>query len=377
MPPTVSISQQLYSLSPLGTIIASKLGMDDKNQNGTIDPDAGEGYEEFKEKYGDADIGFAANGVTFGAANNVLEEPEIVNHYYINIRFKEPEVTEAIENEISSYVYANNIPLVWQDDEQGTVMNAVNSVLGEGWNEQEVSDDEAVRMFRRTMGGLGIRGLTNSEPHDTGYNTLPELIAQKTSYCYETAQFGFWFFSQLNKNSIVLRAALTSTLLHDIVKLTDTNKPVDYFNTSAKYPGVNNRWNLLNPLHSLSEYEATLGRKENSLYHLEQAVIYNKYKLSNIGLLIKQISAQDNPDYAAIITLGEFMLDNIDIEKIMQTRNLEAASVRANLKSILLFLIKSYSSAKNNTGFERVATILQTYFPKDPQAKQFLEYYSF
>jgi hypothetical protein len=57
--------------------------MTDKNHNGVIDKDAGEGYGEFNARYGDADTGFAANGVTYGAANGRLEEPEIVNHYYI------------------------------------------------------------------------------------------------------------------------------------------------------------------------------------------------------------------------------------------------------------------------------------------------------
>jgi hypothetical protein len=40
-------------------------------------------YEEFSARYGDADTGFAANGVIYGAANDRLEEPEIVNYYYL------------------------------------------------------------------------------------------------------------------------------------------------------------------------------------------------------------------------------------------------------------------------------------------------------
>ncbi|MDR2428924.1 MAG: hypothetical protein LBD62_03865, partial [Candidatus Margulisbacteria bacterium] len=158
MPP---ISSQLNQFSPIAQAAFLKnLGLEDKNGNGVIDKNSGEGYEQFTEKYGDADIGFAANGVTYGAANGQLEEPEIINHYYLNIRFKEAEETEAIESAVSTYIYANNIPLVWLDDEQGTVMNAVNKVLGEGWNEQEVTEDEAVRMFHRAMEGMRIRGRT-------------------------------------------------------------------------------------------------------------------------------------------------------------------------------------------------------------------------
>jgi hypothetical protein len=46
---------------------------------------------------------------------------------YLNIRFNEPEETETIENEVSAYIYANNVPLVWLDNGQGTVMAAVNN----------------------------------------------------------------------------------------------------------------------------------------------------------------------------------------------------------------------------------------------------------
>ena len=91
------ISQRLYNFSPLAEIIVSNLGMTDRNRNGVIDKNANEGYEEFVERYGIGDTfaekeqsidrGFHANGVTYGAANGRLEEPEIVNHYYINIRF--------------------------------------------------------------------------------------------------------------------------------------------------------------------------------------------------------------------------------------------------------------------------------------------------
>jgi hypothetical protein len=47
---------------------------------------------------------------------------------------------------------------VWLDDEQGTVMNAVNKLLGEGWNEEEVTENEAVRLYNRAASGLRIVG---------------------------------------------------------------------------------------------------------------------------------------------------------------------------------------------------------------------------
>ncbi|GBR74515.1 hypothetical protein NO1_1676, partial [Candidatus Termititenax aidoneus] len=105
-----SISPPISQFSPIAQAAFLKnLGLEDKNGNGVIDKNAGEGYEKFSAKYGDADIGFAANGVTYGAANGQLEEPEIINHYYLNIRFKEPVETESIESEADAYIYANNI----------------------------------------------------------------------------------------------------------------------------------------------------------------------------------------------------------------------------------------------------------------------------
>ncbi len=218
---TPNVSRLLYTFSPLGLIIANNFGLEDKNGNGVIDKGAGEGYEEFIVKYGSADVGFHANGVIFGANNGRLEENEFVNHYYINVRFKQEfeRETSAIESEVKAYIYANNMPLVWLDDEQGTVMNAVNKVLGTGWNEQNVSEDKAVEMFNRVTRGLGIVGRTGTPGKDDLYYTLPEFVNRKSGYCFEVAQFGFLFFSELKFNSSSAEADLTTTLLHEVVKL--------------------------------------------------------------------------------------------------------------------------------------------------------------
>jgi len=124
----LAFAQQLRSFSPMASMYLKHLGLADRNGNGVIDRGADEGYETFTAKYGNADIGFHANGVIFGAANGRLEEPEIVNHYYINIRFRQDfqQETAAIEDEVKSYIHTNNLPLVWLDDNHGTLTNAVN-----------------------------------------------------------------------------------------------------------------------------------------------------------------------------------------------------------------------------------------------------------
>jgi len=211
-----SFASRLRQFSPLADIHVRNLGLEDKNGSGTIDRGAGEGYETFIEKYGNADTGFYANGVIIGANNGRLEENEILNHYYINIRFKDAftEETIIIDNAVKAYVYANNISLVWLDDAQGTVMNAINRVLGEGWNEREVSEDEAVKMFDRAMRGMRIAGRTGQPSNNGGYYFLPEMVNRRAGYCFEVAQFGFWFFSELRINSLTANAALSKTLFH-------------------------------------------------------------------------------------------------------------------------------------------------------------------
>jgi hypothetical protein len=62
-PAPASISQQLHSFSPMAQIYLKHLGLADKNSNGVIDKDAGEGYEAFAAKYGNADVGFYANNI--------------------------------------------------------------------------------------------------------------------------------------------------------------------------------------------------------------------------------------------------------------------------------------------------------------------------
>jgi len=365
-----TISQQLNSFSPLAGIFLKHFGLEDRNSNGVIDKGAGEGYEEFIARYGNADIGFFINGITQGANNGKLEENEIINFYYTRIRFnkKFEKETATLEKEVNAYMYANSIPLVWLDDREGTVMNATNNILGMGWNEKEVSEDEAVKMFRHVMQSLRIRGLTG-DPFVTGYNQLPEFIKYRTSYCYETAQFGFWFFSQLKLNSTMVRAALTSSLLHDVVKLTDTNRIVDYFNTSATYRTKD--WYILNPIQAISEYYIVQAKKEKISDYLEQAVVYNKYDLTAVGLLMYA----DTSNYNRIIALGEFILPNIDIEKIMQAKHLEAETIKRNLRIILLLLLKSYGLTGNPNKFQDIENISKQYFGNDTQVKQYIEFY--
>ena len=377
--PVVPVSRQIYSFSPMSQVYLNNLGLTDTNNNGVIDRGAGEGYEEFIAKYGNADIGFYANYVLCGEANGKLEEPEIINHYYLTIRFKPEfdEETTAIESEVSAYIYANNMPLVWLDDEQGTVMNAVNTALGEGWNRQGLTESEAIALYNRAMRGMNIRGRPGVPSRNGGYYTLPEFVTRKACYCVEAAQFGFWFFSQLKINSVMAEAPLTSSILHTVVKLS-SGRIVDYSGSGRRYNVPADRWHITNPLQSFGLFYRASGNAFADLTMFEQSVLYDKYSIDNIGRLINHYFNNSTPsNYAAIIELGDFFLANYDIDKILQARHLTSSFVKSQIKGIFMILLSSYSRTRNRAGFDTIAALFVNYYREDNDVRQRVEIYGY
>jgi hypothetical protein len=373
---SVPVSRQLHSFSPMAQIYLKYLGLADRNSNGVIDKDKGEGYEAFTAQYGNADVGFHANGVVLGAANGKLEEPEIINHYYISIRFKPDfqQETAAIEGEVKAYVYANNIPLVWLDDQQGTVMNAVNAILGEGWNEQEVTEDEAVALFNRVKNRLAIRGLTG-DPAKTGYYTLPEFITNKAAYCFEAANFAFWFFSELKVNSMYITADLTRTTSHGANQLCNSGKIVDYFGTSSKYKNI--MWETKSLFNLLSDYYSALSQKDKLTADYqklrEEAAIVNKYDMNDLSILVDIYNKEGL--YREISEIGDFVFEQINLDDVMATKRLNANSKNNARYNVMLFA-KSYSLTNNKEGFEKAKSFLNKYYGKDKQVKEYLKFYA-
>jgi hypothetical protein len=369
-----SIARQLYSFSPMAQIYLKHLGLSDKNSNGVIDKGAAEGYETFTAKYGNADIGFYANRVLCGANNGKLEENEIVNHYYLNIRFAPAFLAEttAIENEIKTYSYANNIPLVWLDDEQGTVMNAVNKLLGEGWNEEEVTENEAVRLYNRAASGLRIVGRGGEPSSNGGYYTLPEFINSRAGYCVEVALFGFWFFSQLKINAVTAETALSSSTSHAIVQL-KSGILVDYSGSGKRNNVPNDSWHITNPLQELGQFYRVKGKLLADITMIEQSVVCDKYSIDNIGKLMSYYFNISNEDYADIVIgLGEFFLEHNDISKILNAKYRMTSMLKEQVKGILLMLLVSYYNNDNTNDNNRIALLMQKHYAKDAEAQRYL-----
>jgi hypothetical protein len=354
----------------MAQIYLKHLGLSDRNNNGVIEKGAGEGYEVFSTKYGNADVGFYANRVFYGEADGKLEEPEIVNYYYLTIRFKPyfAKETEAIESEIKAYCYANNIPLIWLDDEQGTVMNAVNAILGEGWNRQEVTEDEAMRLYFRFMFGMEFRSRPE-DPNKTGYYTLPEFVTNKKGYCVEYAHFEFWFLSQLKIISFMAEAPISEDENHALLILS-SGRITDYtggsFAAKAKIDG----WHIVNPLRALGLHYMALGYfyKEkgdavNRRITHEQAIIYNKYSLDNVYALMYAYY-NISPSYYAdnIIELGEFFIANNDIDKVLAAIPFRASSLKGQVKGILFVLSECYAIKGDKAGSENTKTLLGKYY---------------
>jgi hypothetical protein len=364
----------LREFSPLGEIYVRGLGMADRNRNGAIDRGAGEGYEECIATYGNADSGFTIAGVIRGAADGRLDEPEIINHYYIHVRFKHPAETETVEGAVRAYIYGNDIPLVWLDDEQGTVMKAVNGILGEGWNEGEVTEDEAVRMFNRTMKELWING-RSGDPAEAGYYTLPEFVRHKRGYCFEVAAFGFFFFSELRLNAVTLRAALTNSVTHEIVELTNVKRKVDYSRSSSRYRNL--RWSVINPLQSISTWYDVMGKKTGELIYLEKAMMYDKYNIARFGNLMAYYfnNIGDSNEVAA---LGDLFLkqNDMDVTSLITTRQKNASLVKQQVKSVLLMMYVSYVNTQNHDKYNYVRELLARHYHTDTTVKQYLEYYT-
>jgi hypothetical protein len=219
---------------------------------------------------------------------------------------------------------------------------------------------------------MRIRGRTG-DPAKTGYYTLPEFVTKKSGYCFEIAQFGFWFFSELGINSVSAQAALTSSIQHEVIKLA-SGKLVDYSRSSQKYRVPNNRWSVENPIQILALNYDTLAEQENpSVNLMEKIVIYDKYDLSYAVNLMYAEYSNGSSDYQKIISLGEFVLQNIDIEKIIKANHPNAAKIKGWLKAMLLMLGTSYFTVNDRNGVQDIQKIFNQYFKPDKDVQQFLK----
>jgi hypothetical protein len=404
------------SFSPFAENVFLKyLELSDKNGNGTIDRGAGEGYEDFISRYGGADKGFFANGITICAANGRLEEAEIVNYYFQAIRFDSRFrlLSQNIEAALVSFMRTANLPEVWMDDIQGSVFKTVRDLLsrnGVPWPSGIISDADGERLFLRVLNILGIRsrpGLPAGGPAASAsagknqylaYYELAEFVNRRRGWSFEVAQFGFWFFSRLGISSVVVETMVSSEERRHGIRLNSSGVIIDYFSGDNFAAGISGDpappvypeadWYVLNPLESLSRFyffQYSLPRtetqprniRENTLTFQRQALRYSPYDISTAAALFRNLAASGRADYRELRDTGQFILRNTDLDRVMQTRQARGSALRNDLESVLFVLIQTYSAARNKTDFEAAEVLLNMYFRDDPKLKPFLDQYRF
>ncbi|MDR2500999.1 MAG: hypothetical protein LBD37_07975 [Treponema sp.] len=377
-------NQLFHSFSVLAEeAFLRNLGLEDADGSGSIERGTGEGYETFIQKYGNADQGFWVNTILQGAGDGLLEEAEIVNHYYLHIRYNFPDETGRVEAALREAVRKRDLPLVWMDDRSGTALKAAQAVFQKDripWPSGPVREDDAARLYQQLLRGLRIRGLAG-DPGATGYYQLPDFTRYRAGYCFEAAQFGFWFFSLLKINALPATAMLSPTVKHQVIKFINTGGILDYFGAADPYRIPENQWRIDNPLQSLGAYYSAEAQKQrrrrNAAALYEQAVSYNKYNLTYLCSLLNTKAEDPKPNYPELIAIGEFALQNVDIQGLMLSRDIEADQIRANLELILSILIQSYSGVKDRRGFDAAARLLNEHFYNDEQVQPFLNQYRF
>jgi hypothetical protein len=175
--------------------------------------------------------------------------------------------------------------------------------------------------------------------------------------------------------------------LHDVIELTETNRRIDYFAISSRYRVASSSWNIFNPIRSIGSYYAVLANKEgvseNAIPLWEQAVIHDRYDIAKIVLLMGSYDRTPNRNPKEIITLGEFFLDSLEpnnfdaaVRRLLQTTQLNRATILHNLEALLCHLLKYYAQANNRPKFENLRVVMENHFPNSRQVRDHIRYYS-
>ena len=376
----------LHGFSPLAPVFLKNLGLKDKNGNGTIDKGAGEGYEQFVAKYGDADVGYATGaGYSYGGEDGSLDEKEIEDFYYRSIRFVKSEETQVIEQTLAAEIHQAGIPLLWLDDSNQTVLTEVKMALkkeGIVWPEQPVSLAEATELLQKTITALHM----SWQIPEGANRTLSDIVSQKKADCFEISQFGFWFFSQLQFRSIPSSVRLTESFLHQVLLLPDTGCRIDSTGVISAYTINSALWMEKNPIENIGEYYSALAELPDNRDtvrerdYLERSLQYEKHNTDNIVLLMYvYLNPPDKtgPRYQDVIALGKYLLSRTDLEKIASGKTPSVLREKHNAGVVISYLLKSYGLLHDRDGFDKMTVLAKKYFNADSQVKKNIEQYNF
>jgi len=187
------------------------------------------------------------------------------------------------------------------------------------------------------------------------------------------AQFGFWFFSELKINSSPAWTALTHSIFHDVIQLS-SSRIVDYFGSSSKYNISKDDWHRINPLQAIGDYYLIKGIAFFEQTMLEQVIFYNKYSINNVSSLIN-FYFNNTQNYKSIIDLGDFLLQNNDLNKILNAKHLRTDFDKHQIKTMLIMLMVSYYQTRDKSGYDKIVSLLHEHYPNDIIAEEWIDVY--
>lgn len=373
-----TITKSLTSFSPLAPVFLNSLGLEDRNGNGTIDKAGEEGYEQFVAKYGDADMGYETHfGLSQGLADGRLDEKEIVDFYYLNIRYVFPQETALIETELAEAIRHSGIYSAWLDD--GTIKAALEQVSpGLFWPERELPNALAKLYLAVAKSSPYWR---TDDLQEAGYATLPEAVRTKKYTCYEATLLAFWFTSELRVRSIPAFVSLGGTTLHQFLYVPETAQSMDLTGVLAARRVDTSEMRYENPVQMIGQYYSVLsGLRENSgtaqeIEYLEKALQYQKNN-DDIALTLMYCylypKDKASRDFTKAAALGEFILKHVDFEQLTTGKVVVPEYLKKSAAELLCYLIHCYSALQDKARYLEVVGLANKYFSKDTEVQRYL-----
>ncbi|MDR1837898.1 MAG: hypothetical protein LBQ89_09615, partial [Treponema sp.] len=84
--------------------------------------------------------------------------------------------------------------------------------------------------------------------------------------------------------------------------------------------------------------------------------------IANIGILMLSYERRPNNNPEEIIVLGEYIIQNINIDQLMYAENYGASEVKNNLRVVLRVLRRAYEATNNHIEYEKIQGILNKYW---------------
>jgi hypothetical protein len=154
---------------------------------------------------------------------------------------------------------------------------------------------------------------------------------------------------------------LNKSMQHDVTKLTSTGNILGYYNLSAGYNIAKENWQINNPVQSIGYYSflmAWASSSRNADDFWTNALINNKYDIATSALFMERHPT----NHSMIVALGDFILKNIDIDKVVASNYLKAPIIKNNLEVVLYYTIRSARALGAHETLEKARQLRETYF---------------